>query len=70
MNQISQNDVVFATIIQRGLVLVSLKLQGLASMDELLRKMMSTLSAVTGIITLDVRNFTRGWNQRRSLILR
>ncbi len=69
MTTIKSTDVIFATVIQRGVVLASLRLSGITSLPELLKKIMRTITGAVGITTIDLRNGSQGWQQRRTIML-
>jgi hypothetical protein len=70
MATIQINDVVFATISQRGSTLASLKLSGITSMTHLLQYVRKYVSTLKGMATLVVRNSSQGWTATQSLYVR
>jgi hypothetical protein len=70
MANIDSNDVVFATITQRGSTLASLKLSGITSMTHLLQYIRNYVSSLKGIATLVVRNSSQGWTSTQALYMR
>lgn len=71
MKLIDRRDIIFATIVCRGRALASLTLSGMETMADILRRVRESIDASTrGIITLRLRNYTQGWLQERSLVMR
>jgi hypothetical protein len=70
MANIHSDDVVFATITQRGSTLASLKLSGITSMTHLLQCVCSSVSSLKGMATISVRNSSQGWTATQALYMR
>ena len=70
MANIQSDDVVFATISQRGSALASVKLSGITSMTHLLQYLRQYLSTLKGMATLVVRNSSQGWTSTQALYMR
>ncbi len=66
MGTINSSDIIFATVKQRGITLASIKLSGITSFAEILRR---SLSGTMGMTTIDLRNGSQGWQQRRTVML-
>jgi hypothetical protein len=68
MANIEFNDIVFATITQRGATLASLKLSGITSMAHLIQYVRNYVGK--GMATLTVRNSSQGWSSTQALYMR
>lgn len=69
-NPIESTDVIYATLLQRGVALLSLRLDGVTSMQQLRQSVMSRVERLTGMAMLSVRNSSQGWSSSQSLYLR
>ncbi len=63
------SDVIFATVRQRGNVILSMQLSGIGSYAQLICHLRKLLAGLMGIATLDLRNGTQGWSQSRPVML-
>lgn len=70
MATIQSDDVVFATLTQRGSTLASLKLSGITSMTHLMQCVRSNVTTLKGMATLMVRNTSQGWSTTQALYIR
>ncbi|MCF0218228.1 MAG: hypothetical protein HUK14_00450 [Muribaculaceae bacterium] len=70
MKTISCNDVIFATLLNRGVELAGKCMSGVNSFAEIVRVMQQEAQACSGLATLTVRNATCGWTDSRSVVLR
>jgi hypothetical protein len=70
MATIQSDDVVFATLTQRGSTLASLKLSGITSMTHLLEYVHRYAGTLRGMATLVVRNSSQGWTSKQALYMR
>lgn len=68
--QLNSNDTIFATVISGGKTIVSLTLSGFTSMSDVIKLICNKLGEVSGLVTVELRNSTLGWLERRSLRLR
>ncbi|MBQ9077867.1 MAG: hypothetical protein IJY31_08535 [Muribaculaceae bacterium] len=68
-NTISHDDILFATVSQHGNTILTLKLSGLTSIKDLLRRLHSTISGCIGLVTLIIRNGSQGWVMQQPLFL-
>lgn len=68
--QLRTTDTLFATVTSGGTTLVRLTLSGFCSMADVMKSICGHLGGVAGIVTVELRNSTLGWLQRRSLRLR
>lgn len=66
MKTINSNDVIFATVTQRGNTLYDGRMSGVSSMPEVMSCLRKALSGVVGVLTLTLRNGTQGWSRRTS----
>lgn len=69
MATIDLQDEVFATLIQRGAIIASIRLIGVNSMSTILQQLRQLASKCAGLVTLKVRNRTQGWLQCRQIML-
>lgn len=66
MGTISETDIIFATVTQRGTTLFDGRLVGLTSMADVMRSLRRVLGGAAGFLTLTLRNGTQGWARRSS----
>lgn len=66
MKTINSDDVIFATVTQRGNTLYSGRMSGMSSMAEVMSSLRGALSGAMGMLTLTLRNGTQGWSRRTS----
>ena len=69
MATIELKDEIFATLTQRGNVVASIKITGMTSYSDVLRYLRYVVSSCKGMVTLKMRNLTRGWMQVRRLMM-
>lgn len=67
--KVNSTDLFFATIIQNGRTLARISMSGMTSLADIFRYISRTIDNARGLVTLQLRNYTQGWNQRRSLLL-
>lgn len=70
MATISPQDILFVTVLQRGVACMETTLTGLASYGDLMGAVRSMAPGVSGMATMSVRNTTGGWSDRRALYLK
>jgi len=68
--QLHTTDTIYATVISGGNTLVKFTLSGFGSISDLMRSICSRLVGVAGLVTVELRNSTLGWFERRSFRLR
>lgn len=68
--QLHSTDTVYATVSLPGGTLVRLTLSGFASISDLMKSICGRLKGVAGLVTVEIRNSTVGWLERRSVRLR
>lgn len=69
MANISYSDSLFVTVLLRGASLLNVSLSGFNSLGELLKHLHGLLARYAGqILTLEVRNSTRGWSKTQPLL--
>lgn len=69
MTQISINDRIFVNVMLNGRSLMNVCLSGFSSAKELMQHLHSMLHDYAGkLLTLQVRNSTRGWNRMDSML--
>lgn len=69
MAAIGYDDVVYATVTQRGIRLAEMRFSGMTSMEAVIRNMRNLIGSAMGMVTLNVRNMSQGWTQKRSLFV-
>lgn len=71
MRTIDYDDVMYATLSQHGRMVASLRLIGVTSWADVVRKVCSAVrSCCAGMATIMLRNSSQGWAQQRSIVLR
>ena len=69
MKTISCTDVIFARVTRCGQTLASLSLSGITSLQQLYMRIRTQLGTRLGLITIQLRNTTQGWSDRRHLLI-
>lgn len=70
MSTISSSDVLFATVSQRGNMLLNIKLCGVESESDIYRAIRMSLPGISGIARLSIRNASRGWSAAMAHLFR
>ncbi len=70
MGAINKSDIIFATLLQRGKQIVSIRLSGMTSWDEIINFIRKAVFDCVGLTTLRLRNGSQGWTQQRSIIMK
>lgn len=71
ISKINPGDLIFATISILGRVVANLRLSGVTCIDDILRHYRAGGgSALPGMVTVNVRNYTAGWSSRQCVIMR
>lgn len=66
MATFKSSDRIFATIIQRGRVILNLNISGITSITDII----TTLSGqLKGLVTINLRNYTQGWQSNHCVML-
>lgn len=69
MSIISINDCIFVNVLLNGTSLLNISLSGIGSVKELMQQLHKMLHQYSGrLLTLQVRNSTRGWNYTNSML--
>lgn len=68
MGTINRSDIIFATLTQRGATLATIRIEGMSSKADIIRHLRSMVRNCLGIVTLNLRNSTQGWQHRQSLL--
>ena len=68
--QLHTTDTIYATVRSGHETLVKLTLSGFGSIAELMKSICSRLTGVAGLVTVELRNSTLGWLERRAVRLR
>lgn len=69
MTTISSNDIVWATAIYCGKPVVTFADSGYDSISDVFRAVRAALGPLTGIVELCIRNASRGWSRRRTMLI-
>lgn len=69
MKTISCTDVIFARVSLCGRMVASLCLSGISSLSELYQHIRRELGASVGLVTVQLRNGSQGWTDRRHVLL-
>lgn len=70
MSTISSSDIVFATITQRGNMLLNLRLSGINGPADIYRAIRSHLPGISGVTRLSIRNASQGWSTTSAHLFR
>lgn len=66
MATFKSSDRIFATIVQRGRVILNLNISGITSITDII----TTLSGqLKGLVTINLRNYTQGWQSNYCVML-
>ena len=66
MDTFKSSDRIFATIVQRGRVILNLNISGITSITDII----TTLSGqLKGLVTIILRNYTQGWQSNHCVML-
>ncbi len=68
MATINSSDIIFATVIQRGRTIASVRLSGMRTVNDIIRYLSGVVKNTVGMITLSLRNGTQGWQQERNVM--
>lgn len=69
MTTVSYNDLVQASATFEGRTVASFSASGFNSINEVLLAVRRAAGGVTGLLSLSVRNATRGWREQRALFV-
>lgn len=69
MGTIHSNDMIFATLSQRGGQAYKARISGVTSMAQIVAHMRALAPGLSGLSTLDVRNAGQGWSASRSIYM-
>lgn len=70
MAQISPQDVLYITILQRGTTCIEATMTGMSSYSDVVGAVRSMAPGMAGMATLNVRNSTCGWADRRVVVIK
>lgn len=70
MGVINKSDIIFATLLQRGKQIVSIRLSGVRSWEDIISFLRTMVCNCVGLTTLRLRNGSQGWAQQRSIIIK
>lgn len=68
MATIQSTDILFATLIQRGRTIASVRLSGITTFSEIIRYLRKVANGAVGMMTVSLRNGTQGWNHQRNIM--
>lgn len=68
MEKITFNDIIFATATIRGKV-KNFRFSGLMSIADVIKAIKQEIGAVSGLLTISLRNMTQGWSREKSIYL-
>lgn len=68
--QLHTTDTIYATVRSGHETLVKLTLSGFGSIAEVMKSICARLTGVAGLVTVELRNSTLGWLERRAVRLR
>ena len=69
MAEINYNDVIYATLTRCGNVIASVKMRGMTSFESILRQIRKIVVESVGLVTLQIRNYSQGWSQNKTLVI-
>lgn len=61
MSTISPSDILFATVSQRGNMILNIRLSGVESKSDIFRAIRTSCPGISGIAHLSIRNASQGW---------
>lgn len=70
MATINSSDILFATLIQRGKTVTSVRLSGMTTFNDIIKYLSRMLNGTFGMMTVILRNGTQGWHQQRNIMFR
>ena len=70
MATINSSDILFATLIQRGRTIASVRLSGMTTINEIIKYLGRMINGTFGMMTVSLRNGTQGWHEERNLMFR
>lgn len=68
MATINYSDIIFATVIQRGATIASLRMSGISSMADVVRNIRTNIGAAAGLTTINLRNGSQGWRRSSTVM--
>ena len=69
MATICSTDTIFATVSYCGSMIANMRISGAESMAHVMNAVRSRVGHVAGLVTVDLRNTSQGWNSRRSVMI-
>lgn len=63
-------DLLQVTVQLGGKVLTTITLTGMGALSEVFQKVKSLLTAISGIVSVTLRNRTQGWITRHNIVVR
>lgn len=68
MTTISTSDLIFATLSLHGSTVASMQMSGVSTLPEIIRTIRSSVSSLSGMATLSLRNGSQGWSSTHRLL--
>lgn len=66
MASFQSSDKIFATITQRGRIILSISISGITSLSDVI----TTIGTqIKGLVTINLRNYTQGWQRNHTVML-
>ncbi len=69
MATISSSDNLFATAYVRGMEIFRFSGSGISDISEIVSKIRNHPAAMPGMVTITIRNSSRGWSQSQAIYL-
>lgn len=66
---IAYGDRIFARVMQNGKTIYNFVSETVGSMTEVIAELRKVMKGVKGLVMIQIRNYNRGWNQERPLML-
>jgi hypothetical protein len=69
MASISKSDTIMASVTLRGKTLATINSNGFSSFSDVVSQLRAKAGSVAGIISINLRNFSQGWSEKRTLYI-
>ena len=69
MATICSTDTIFATVSYCGSMIANMRISGAESMAHVMNAVRSRVGDVAGLVTVEPRNTSQGWNSRRAVMM-
>lgn len=67
---VSLTDIIYATLTLGGRLIANIRISGVASLSEIYEYVRRAAGAAHGLLTVRLRNSSRGWQHEHSLLMR